>query len=147
MWIRVELVFEFFGLRLIVHAEFEFSFFGAEHHRLPFHAPHHVERCPRLPAQRHLQEVFLNAGFDGLPQFGGDFKVAVRRAKPVDPLMRLFVVIVFDPILDALPGRFKAVELRSHEEVLPDGRPEAFHLAKGHRMLGPGFDVNDVVLF
>ena len=53
--VLAEVIFEFFGLGLVgvvVDAEFEFSFFGAQNDRLAFHAPDHVERGARRAAQR-----------------------------------------------------------------------------------------------
>jgi len=55
-----------FVVLLIADTEFEFALFGAEHDRLAVHPPDHVEGSARLSAQRHLQEVLLDAGFDGL---------------------------------------------------------------------------------
>lgn len=78
----VEVVFEFTGLFLIVaaEAEAEFSLLGAQHHRLAFHAPYHVEGRPRRAAQGHFQEVFLDAALQSLAQLALDFEVTVRRA-------------------------------------------------------------------
>ena len=78
---------------------------------MAFHAADHVEGSLGFTTQRNLQQVFFDAGFDGLAQFGGDLEKAVRRAKTFNALMRPFVIIVFDPDADALPGRLETFEL------------------------------------
>ncbi len=130
----------------IVNREFELAFFGPENDRLPFHAADHVEGGFGLAAQRQLQEVFLDAGFDGLAQLAGDFKVAVRGAKSLDPLVGPLVIIVFDPEPNALPGRVEAFELGAGEELLPDRFPEPLDLAQRHRVVRPGFKMMRSVL-
>jgi hypothetical protein len=95
----------------IVDGEFEFSFFGPQDDRLPFHAADHVEGGFRLSAQRDLEQVVLDAGFDGFAQLGGNFKEAVRRAETFNALMRPLVVVVSDPEADAFPRRVEAFKL------------------------------------
>lgn len=115
--VLLEVVFEFMGLvvvSVVIHAEFEFSFFGAQHDRLALHASDHVEGRPRRAAQRHLKEIFGDAFFDRLAQFTLDFKIAVCRAESFDALMRAAVIVVFDPPPDALAGGLEALELRPH---------------------------------
>ena len=135
-----------FVVLLITDTEFEFALLGAEHDGLAVHASDHVERRLGFAAQSQLQQVLLNAGFDGLAQFRLDLEEAVRRTQPFDPLVGPLVVVVFDPEFDALPGRLKTVKLGPDEELLPNGGPEAFHLAERHRMLRPRFEVRDPVL-
>lgn len=130
----------------IVDTEFEFALLGAEDDRLAVHAADHVEGLAGFAAQGQLQEVFLDAGFDGLAQRRLDLEEAVGRAEPFDALVRALVVVVTDPEFDPLLGRLEAVELGAGEEVLPDRRPEAFDLAQGHGMLGPALEVRDAVL-
>jgi hypothetical protein len=114
---------------------------------LAFHAADHVEGGFGFTAQRHLQQVFLDAGFDGLAQLGGDLEKAVRRTKTFNALVRPFVVVIADPEADALPGRLEAFELSPGEKLLPDRFPEAFNLAQRHRVMGPGLEVMGAVLF
>ncbi|HXA44964.1 MAG TPA: hypothetical protein VNZ25_05620 [Candidatus Angelobacter sp.] len=66
-----------------------------------------------------------------------DLEEAVSRTQAVDALVGPLVVVIFNPQLDPLPSGVEAVELGTHQELLPDGGPEAFHLAKGHGMLRP----------
>ena len=125
--------------------EFEFSFFGAQNDRLAFHAADHVKRSARLAAQSHLQEVLLDAGLHGFAQLGLDLEETVRRTQAFDALVRTLVIVIFDPELDALTGRFKALELGALKELLPEGGPEALDLAQGHGMVRPGFEMRHPV--
>jgi hypothetical protein len=86
----------------IFDGEFEFAFFGPENDGLPFHAADHVEGSFGFAAQGHLQEIFLDACFDGLAELGGDFKEAVRRAETFNALVRPLVIVIFDPQANAL---------------------------------------------
>jgi hypothetical protein len=45
-----------------------------------------------------------------------------------------------------LASRLKAVELRPHQELFPDGLPEPLDLAQGHGMMRPAFDVVNPIL-
>ena len=101
----LEVVDEFLVLVSIVDGEFEFSFFGPEDDRLPFHAADHVEGSLGLAAQSYLQEVFLDAFLDGFAQLGGDFEVTIRRTETFNALVRAFVIIVSNPKPDALAHR------------------------------------------
>jgi hypothetical protein len=134
------------GLLLAIDAELEFAFFGPQHDGLPLHASDHVEGRFGTTAQGHFERVFADAFLDGLAQFVLDFEEAVRRAQATDALMRALVVVMLDPQADALAGLLEVVELGTAEEFAPDGVPEAFHLAQGHRMMGSGADVGDAVL-
>ena len=135
-----------FVVLLIADTEFEFALLGAEHDGLAVHASDHVERGLGFAAQGQLQQVLLDAGFDGLAQFRLDLEEPVGRTETFDPLVGPLVVVVFDPEFDPFTGRLEAVELGPHQELLPDGGPEAFHLAERHRMLRPRFEVRDPVL-
>ena len=132
---------------LIADTEFEFALLGAEHDRLAVHPPDHVEGRLGFAAQGQLQEVFLDALFNGGAQLGLDLEEAIRRTQAFNALMRPLVVVVFDPEFDPLPGGVEAVELGADQEVLPDGGPEAFDLAQGHGMLRSGLEVRDPILF
>ena len=100
-----------------------------------------------MAAQGQLQQVFLDAHFDGFAQLSSDFEEAVRRAKTFDALVRPLVVVVTDPEPDPFPGRLETLELSAGEELLPDAFPEALDLAQGHRVVRPGLEVVRPVLF
>ena len=145
--ILVEVISKFlFVVLLIGDTEFEFALLGAEHDRLAVHPPHHVERRLRFAAQGQFEQVLLNALFDSLAQLRLDLEEAVGGAQSFDALVGPLVVVMFDPELDAFPRRLEAVELGADEEVLPDGGPEAFHLAEGHGMMRAGFDMRHPIL-
>jgi len=127
--------------------EFQFPFLGAQDDGLAFHAPDHVERSFGFSAQRHLQQVLFDTGFDGLAQLRGDLKVTIRRAKAFDALMRPFMIIVLDPEPNALPRRVETLELSAGKELLPDRFPKPLDLAERHGMMRPGFEVVRAVLF
>jgi hypothetical protein len=114
---------------------------GPNHHRLLAQPAHHVERTARLPPQRQLQHVVLDAALDDLPQLLGDGKEAIGGAQPLQGLMGPPVVVVRHPQPDPLASRLEAVELRAHQELLPDGFPEAFDLAQGHGMVRAALEV------
>jgi hypothetical protein len=144
----VEVISQFLGGLVVIvgDTEFELALLGAEHDRLAVHAPDQVEGRLGFAAQSQLQQIFLDAGFEGLAQLGLNLEEAVRRAQALDPLVRPFVVVIFDPEFDALAGSVEALELGAHQELLPDRGPEPFHLAQGHRMVRPRFDMVDPVL-
>jgi len=96
---------------VIRYAEFEFSLFGAQHDRLALHPAHHVEGSAGLAAQRHLQQVLLYSGFDGLAQLRGDFEEAIGRAESLDALVRTLMVIIFDPELDSFASGVEVLKL------------------------------------
>ena len=93
----LKIVDEFFVFGSIVDREFEFSFFGPEDDGLAFHAADHVEGGFGFSAQRHLQQVFLNARLNGLAQLRGDFEKTVRGTKAFDALVGPLVIVVTDP--------------------------------------------------
>jgi len=129
-----------------IDEHFHFTLLGTNDHGLLAHPPHHVERTVRLPPQRQFQHVLLDAAFDDLAQFLGNGKEAIGRTQPLQGLVRPPVVVVLHPQPNPLAGRLEAVELRAHQELLPDGFPEAFDLAQGHGMMGPAFDVVNPIL-
>jgi hypothetical protein len=143
----VEVISEFlFLVVLIADTEFEFALLGAEHDGLTVHAANHVERRLGFTTQGQFQKVFLDAGRESLAQLRLDLEEAVGRAHTLDALVRPLEVVMFNPKLDALTGRLEGVELGAHQEVLPDGGPEAFDLAEGHGMLRPGLEVGHMIL-
>jgi hypothetical protein len=131
---------------LIADTEFEFALLGAEHDRLAVHPPDHVEGRLGFAAEGEFEEVVLHAGFERLAQLRLDLEEAVGGAHALDALMRALVVVILDPELDALAGGLEGVELRAHEEVLPDGGPEALDLAERHRVMRPGLEVRHTIL-
>ncbi|HTY86014.1 MAG TPA: hypothetical protein VMB80_00995 [Candidatus Acidoferrum sp.] len=134
-----------FVVLLVTDTKFEFAFLGPQDDRLAVHPAHHVEGRLGFAAQGQLQQVFLNARLDGLAQLGLDLEEAVGRAQSVNALVGPLVVVVFDPELDPFAGRLEALERGPDQKVLPDGGPEAFHLAQRHGMVGPGFEVSHTV--
>lgn len=94
-----------------------------------------------MPPQRQFQHVVLNAALDDLPQLLGDGEEAIGGAQPLQGLMGPAVVVVLHPEPDPLAGRLEAVELRAHQELLPDGFPKAFGLAQRHGMVRAALDV------
>lgn len=143
----VEVIGKFlFLVLLIADTEFEFALFGSEDDGLAVHPAHHIKGRLRFATQGQLQKVLLDASLDGFAQLRLDLEEAVGRTQPINALIGPLVIVIFNPQFDPLPGGVKAVELGAHQELLPDGGPEAFHLAKGHRMLGPGFEVGNPVL-
>jgi hypothetical protein len=141
-----EVVGEFLGGLFIGQFEFEFAFLRAQDDRLAFHSPHHVEGRPRFPAQGHLQEIIFDPRFEGLAQVGLDFEETIRRAQPADALMRPFVIVIFDPDLNALARIFERVKLRPFEKLLPDRGPEPFDFPQGHGVMRPALDMGDAIL-
>ena len=117
-----------------------------DHHRLLAQPSHHVERAARLPPQRQLQHVVLQAALDDLPQLLGDGKEAIGGTQPLQGLVGPPVVVVLHPEPDPLAGRLEAVELRAHQELLPDGFPEAFDLAQRHGVVRAALEVVHPIL-
>ena len=72
--------FLFLVIVLIADTEFEFTLLGAEHDGLAVHPPHHVERRLGFATQGQLQQVLLDALFDGAAQLGLDLEKTIRRA-------------------------------------------------------------------
>ena len=131
---------------VVVDAEFEFALLGMEHDGLAVHASDHVERRVGAATEGHFQHVLADALFEGLAQLVLDFEEAVRRTQAADALVGALVVVILDPEADPGAGLFEVVELGPAEELAPDGAPEPFDLAKGHRVVGLGADVGDAVL-
>jgi len=135
-----------FLVLLITDTEFEFALFGPEDDGLAVHPSYHVKGRLRFAAQGQLQEVFLDAGLDGLAQLELDLEEAVGGTKSVNALVGSLVIVIFNPQLDPLARGIEAVELGAHQELLPEGGPEAFHLAQRHGMLRSRFEVRNPVL-
>jgi len=133
-------------LFLAINEHLHFALLGTNDHGLFAHPSHHVERAARLPSQRQFQHVLLHAALDDLPQFLGDGKEPIGRTQPLQGLVRPLVVVVLYPQPHPLAGRLEAIELRSHQELLPDRLPEPFDLPQGHGMMRPALDVVDPIL-
>jgi len=133
-------------LFLAINEHLHFALLGTNDHGLLAHPSHHVERTARLPPQRQFQHVLLHAVLDDLPQFLGDGKEPIGRTQPLQGLVRPLMVVVLHPQPHPLAGGLEAIELRSHQELLPDRLPEPFDLPQGHGMMGPAFDVVDSIL-
>jgi hypothetical protein len=88
----------------------------------------------------------LHAALDDLTQLLGNSKEAIGRTHPLQGLMGPPVVVVLHPQPNPLAGRLEAVELGAHQELLPDGFPEAFDLAQGHGMMRSALNVVNPIL-
>jgi hypothetical protein len=134
------------GALFAVELHLHLAFLGADHHRLLAKPPNHVEGLLRLAAQRQLLDIVGDAALDHGTQFLRDGEEPICRAQSVQRLVRPLVVVVFDPQPDPLAGLLKAVELRPHQEVLPDRLPVPLDLAERHRMMGLAAEVMHPVL-
>lgn len=135
------------GFILIIgDTEFELALFGAQHDRLAVHAADHVEGGLGFAAQGQLQEIGLDAGFDGFAQLGLDGKETIGRTEAFDALVLALVIVIFDPELDAVAGVIEAAKLGADQVVLPDAGPKPFDLPEGHGMMRPGSDMGYPVL-
>ena len=122
------------------------TLFGPNDHGLLAHPAHHVEGTLRFASQGQLERVLLNAPLNDLPQLLGNRKEAVGGAEALQRLVRPLVVVMLHPQMDPLSRRLETVELRSHQELFPDGLPEPFDLAERHRMMRPALNVMDPIL-
>jgi hypothetical protein len=138
--------FEVIAKLLFIQTEFEFTFFCPQNHRLAFHPAHQVERGPGLSAQRQFEHVLRDPRLQRLLQFRGDFEEAVRRTEAADALVRPAVVVVTHPQLEPLVAFLEAIELGPDQKLLPQARPEPFHLPQGHRVLRTRHQVRHPVL-
>jgi hypothetical protein len=129
-----------------INAQLELSFFGSQHDRLTLHPSYHVERGSGHSAQGHFQHVIGHASRHRFAQLGRHLEVAIRRAHAPDPLVRSLMVVVRDPQPDPLPRRFKTIERRTSQKLLPDGGPKPLHFPQRHRMLRPAFNMSHPVL-
>jgi len=88
-----------------------------------------------LSPQGQLQEVFLDAGLEGLLEFGLDLEEAIGGAQAPDPLVRPAMVVVPGPQPQPLLRFLEGIELSPDQKLLPHRGPEPLDLAEGHRML------------
>jgi hypothetical protein len=132
---------------LSVHQHFHLPFFRADHHRLATHAPDHVERRLRHPAQGRFEHILLDTPLQHLPQLRLDLEEPIGRAQPADPLVGPLVVVVLHPQRQALLRILEAVELDPFEELAVDALPEPLDFPKRHRVMRPALDMGDPVLF
>jgi hypothetical protein len=63
-----------------------------------------VKRRLRLLAKGQAQGVVFTALFDGLLHVARYAVEPIRRSGPVDPLMRPLVIVIVDPVIEALAG-------------------------------------------
>ena len=132
--------------RLPVDEHLDLALLGTYDDGLFPHPPNHVEWRTRLPTQRQLQSVFLDALLNDLAQLPRDLEEPIRRAQSTKSLMGPLVVVVLHPETNPLAGLLKAIKHGSFQELLPEALPKPFDLAQSHRMMGPTLDVVDPVL-
>ena len=130
----------------VVELHLDLSLLGADYHRLLAQPPDHVEGRLGLAAQRQLLDVVSDAALNHGSQFLRDGEEPIRRAEPVQRLVRSLVVVVFHPQADPLAGLLEAVKLRPHQEVLPDRLPVPLDLPERHRMMRLAAEVMHPVL-
>jgi len=99
-----------------------------------------------FPSEREFEHVLLDAALDHLPELLRDGEEAVGRAEPLERLVGPAVVVVLHPEPHPLAGGLEALELGAHQELLPDGLPEALDLPEGHGVVGSALQVVDMVL-
>ncbi len=119
---------------------------GPDDHGLLAHPAHHVEGTLRFASQGQFECVLLHTPLNDLPQFLGNREEAVGGTEALQRLVRPLVVVVLHPQTDSLACRLEAVELGSHQELLPDRLPKPFDLAQRHGMMGPAFNVMNPIL-
>jgi hypothetical protein len=117
-----------------------------DHHALVAHAPHQVERLHGAAPQGELLHVGRHAPLDGRAHLLLDLEEPIRRTEPVQALMRPPVVVVLDPVGNALARLLERLEARPHQELLFERLPEAFDLPQRRRMLRRAAQVVHVVL-
>ena len=88
-----------------------------------------VQRGARLLPQGELEGIGLAPLFQGLLHVPGHAVKAVRRTEAVDPLVGPLVVVIADPVVEALPGVGKRGEDGILEEFGPNRLPETLDLA------------------
>jgi hypothetical protein len=135
------------GLRFLALDEhLHLALLGPDDHGLLAHPAHHIEGTLRFASQGQLECVLLHAPLNDLPQFLGNGKEAVGWTEALQRLVRPLVVVMLRPQPDPLPRRLETVELRSYQELFPDGFPESLDLAQRHGVMGPALDVMDPIL-
>jgi hypothetical protein len=97
----------------------------------------------RLLAQGQLEGVLPTPVFQRLVHIPGHAVKPLRRTLPFDPLVGPLVVVIPDPMVEALAGVGKRGKDRLREEFGPNRFPEALDLAQGHGMVGGGADMLD----
>lgn len=118
-----------------VDLHLDLAFLGAQHDGLFAEPADHVERTLRRAAQRQLLHVVRDAALDHRPQFFRDGEEPIRRAQPVETLVRTFVIVELHPPAHALLRLLEAVELGALQKLLPDRLPEPLDFAERHRMM------------
>jgi hypothetical protein len=145
VYILSRIVDKFFltSTALVVKQHPDFALLRPDHNRLAAHAPHHVKGVHRPAAKGELEGILLEPLFDRLPKIVSDLEESVRGAKPPDPLVRPFVVVVLDPQRGSFHRLIEAVKLRPLQELPQHRLPEPLDLAQRHRVVRPGADVFD----
>jgi hypothetical protein len=132
--------------RLAVHPHAHSFLVRFDHDALLAHPPDQVEGLHRLAPQRQLLHVGRHAPLDRRAQLLVDREEAVRGAHPIQALVRPLVVVVLDPVADALACLLEGLEARPHQEVVFQRLPEPLDLPQGLRMVRRAADVFDVIL-
>jgi hypothetical protein len=125
----------------------QLTFLRPQYHRLLAHSSDQVERFPRPTPHRQLLHILRDPPLDHLPQRLRDREEPIRRAQPLQRLVRPLVVVELHPQPHSLPRLLEAVELRPLQELLPDRFPEPLDLAQRHRVMRPTLEVVDPIFF
>jgi hypothetical protein len=96
-----------------------------------------------LLAQSELKRVLFTSLFDCFLNIIGYTVKTVCRTEPVDPLVGALVVVVADPVVEALAGVGKGGKNSFLQELGPDRLPEPLDLAQGHGVVRSRADVAD----
>ncbi|MCK9502132.1 MAG: hypothetical protein M0Q52_09875 [Lascolabacillus sp.] len=94
-----------------------------------------------LLSQGEAQRILPAALIDRFLNVAGQPVKPVGRTGSVDALVGTLMVIVGDPVTQALTGIGKGSENGIREELFPYGTPEPLDLAKRHRMMRGAADV------
>lgn len=137
----ISYIFRFFNY------QFHLSLFRLDRHRLLAHPPNHVEGHLGLAVQCQFPHVSRDPLFHLRTHRLFDPVIPVRRAQPVQPLVRPLVVVILHPPAYALPRLLKGRKTRPHKELLPDRLPEPLYLAQRLRMVRAAADMLDPVAF
>ncbi len=104
-----------------------------------------IKRLLRRLLLRHPQCVGLHLGFDRRAHVRCRAKVAIRRHRTLDALMRTLEVVVLDEERETPQAVREVGEHRLTEKLFPQRLPEALDLAERLRMLRSTLAVRDAV--